>query len=196
MPRITEETRQVRRAAILDAAATLFAQHGFAETSMADIIEAADSSAGAVYGHFKNKSELISAAASDVLARRTVELEDALASGHALSPAQLVRRFLDESRQELASPALLMHVWATASSTPEVKDIVNAVGSEVLGLFAAHLTAWHRSRGLDPDAAAAAGRAQASVCLGVCQGYMAQWALLSAFDGDAYLEAAAALLPD
>ena len=50
-------TPQTQRA-LLDAARRVFAGHGFADSSIADIVEQAGSSVGSLYHHFGGKSEL------------------------------------------------------------------------------------------------------------------------------------------
>ena len=50
-------TAQTQRA-LLDAARDVFTRQGFAEASIADIVERADSSVGSLYHHFGGKSEL------------------------------------------------------------------------------------------------------------------------------------------
>ncbi len=50
-------TAQTQRA-LLDAARDVFTQQGFAEASIADIVERAESSVGSLYHHFGGKSEL------------------------------------------------------------------------------------------------------------------------------------------
>ena len=50
-------TAQTRRA-LLDAAREVFAEQGFAEASIADVVERAGSSVGSLYHHFGGKSEL------------------------------------------------------------------------------------------------------------------------------------------
>src|SRR5277367_1712527 len=50
-------TAQTQRA-LLDAARDVFTKQGFAEASIADIVERADSSVGSLYHHFGGKSEL------------------------------------------------------------------------------------------------------------------------------------------
>jgi AcrR family transcriptional regulator len=50
----TPKTRQV----LLDAARQVFAEHGFSQTSIADVVERAGSSVGSLYHHFGGKSEL------------------------------------------------------------------------------------------------------------------------------------------
>ena len=50
----TAETQR----ALLDAAREVFTGQGFAEASIADVVERADSSVGSLYHHFGGKSEL------------------------------------------------------------------------------------------------------------------------------------------
>src|SRR5512147_1631665 len=60
----TSITRRERQAAqrvehILDAAARLFAEHGFHRTTTKDIAQAADVSEGTLYNYFENKNDLL-----------------------------------------------------------------------------------------------------------------------------------------
>ena len=52
-----ERTAETRRA-LLDAAREVFAEQGFSEASIADVVERAGSSVGSLYHHFGGKSEL------------------------------------------------------------------------------------------------------------------------------------------
>ncbi|MDE9366829.1 TetR/AcrR family transcriptional regulator [Luteipulveratus sp. YIM 133132] len=63
MPKVTEEHRAARRRQIMRAAWVCFARNGFHATSMADVIGESGLSAGAVYGYFRNKEDLIQQAA-------------------------------------------------------------------------------------------------------------------------------------
>ncbi len=73
----TSEPQQARaierREHLLDAAATVFAQRGYADAQMDEIAAAADTSKGGLYFHFPNKEALIAAVigrAGDILRRR------------------------------------------------------------------------------------------------------------------------------
>jgi AcrR family transcriptional regulator len=52
-----QRTAQTQRA-LLDAAREIFAEQGFTDASIADVVERADSSVGSLYHHFGGKSEL------------------------------------------------------------------------------------------------------------------------------------------
>jgi AcrR family transcriptional regulator len=59
MPKRSQEYRDARREQILDAAKRCFVRNGFHETSMQDLFAESGLSAGAVYGYFDSKDEVI-----------------------------------------------------------------------------------------------------------------------------------------
>ncbi|MBG7619000.1 TetR family transcriptional regulator [Herbaspirillum sp. AP02] len=61
MARSTKEEALETRARILDAAEQVFHERGVSQTSLADVAKAADVTRGAIYWHFKNKSDLFDA---------------------------------------------------------------------------------------------------------------------------------------
>ncbi len=63
MPKVSEEHRAARRDQILAAAVQCVAREGFHKTTMSHVIAESGLSAGAVYGYFKGKNEIIKAIA-------------------------------------------------------------------------------------------------------------------------------------
>lgn len=61
MARTTKEEAQETRNRIIDAAENVFHARGVSRTSLADVAEAANVTRGAIYWHFKNKSDLFDA---------------------------------------------------------------------------------------------------------------------------------------
>ena len=57
------------RNALLELAARMFAERGYVETSMRDIAKAASLTTGSLYGHFRNKADLL----AEVLNLRIVD---------------------------------------------------------------------------------------------------------------------------
>ena len=59
MARRSKQDAQLTRDAILDAAARVFRDKGVARTRMEDIAQGANFTRGAVYWHFKNKTDVL-----------------------------------------------------------------------------------------------------------------------------------------
>lgn len=77
MARSTKEEALVTRNRILDAAEDVFHANGVSRTSLADVAEAASVSRGAIYWHFRNKSDLFDA----MCERVRLPMEDMAAAG-------------------------------------------------------------------------------------------------------------------
>ena len=61
MVRRTKQEAQETRQALIDAAEVVFDRHGVAGTSLQDVADAAGLTRGAVYWHFRDKSDLVNA---------------------------------------------------------------------------------------------------------------------------------------
>lgn len=77
MARATKEEARETRNRILDAAEDVFHANGVSRTSLAHVAEAASVSRGAIYWHFKNKSDLFDA----MCERVRLPMEDMAAAG-------------------------------------------------------------------------------------------------------------------
>ena len=67
MPKVSDEHRAARRKQIVDAGRHCVADQGFHKTTMSDVIRESGLSAGAVYGYFRSKDEILAAIADDAL---------------------------------------------------------------------------------------------------------------------------------
>jgi AcrR family transcriptional regulator len=61
MPKVSQAHLDARRQQIVDAARVRFASHGFARTSMTDLVEASGLSIGAIYRYFASKDDIVAA---------------------------------------------------------------------------------------------------------------------------------------
>lgn len=128
MPKVTEEHRAARRLQIRDAALRCVTRQGFHKTTMADVIAESGLSAGAVYGYFASKQELIRALAEapfETLAAVLDELDerDPVTPEVAL---QLVLERLTENRDSsrIDFPKLAVQAWAEAARDDEVRTML------------------------------------------------------------------------
>jgi AcrR family transcriptional regulator len=196
MPKVTEAHREARRHEIARAALRCFARKGFAATSIADIIAESGLSAGAIYGNYKNKDELITLAIGEVLDVQFGELGAAQAERPMRSPGEIVRVVVNGLQHEIGDLSLLVQVWAHAAVEPAVGATLAIVGDRVKRIFADYLRTWYRVElGATDDEAERAADLYSWVYVGVVQGYIVQSSIFIHFDGDAYLDGIAALTP-
>lgn len=118
------ERREATRGRILDAATRLFAGHGYEATSTQQILDAADTSRGALYHHFETKQAIFEAVfervSTDAIARAS-------------------RGAAGDSALEMLTRACLR--WLREVRRPEVGAILIEQGPQVLG--------WKRARDLE-----------------------------------------------
>ena len=196
MPKVTEEYRRARREEIIAGAVRAFGRKGFAAASMADILEEAGVSAGALYGHFKSKSELVLEVATSVIGGRLVDADRLLALDPLPSPGELVGIFMRGVLAEVKQPSMLVQMWGQAVTEPEFHEVARVVIERIEHVFQRHISLWQqREHGLTDEQADAVAAEQAPLFLSACQGFILQLAILDGFEIDEYLSAAAKYLP-
>jgi AcrR family transcriptional regulator len=156
MGRIAGVTAGETRQRLLDAAAAEFDRRGFEGTRVADIAAGAALSNGALYGHFRSKSELLSAALTD---RGERELETLFQGADGRSIADLlaaIGRSLNRLPPERG--ALMVEALVAARRDPEVAELSSrhlAEGEEWLtGLIRDGQSEGTIDTGVAPDAMA------------------------------------------
>jgi AcrR family transcriptional regulator len=116
MPRVSQVHLAARRQQIVDAARVRFASHGFAHTSMADIITESGLSNGAIYRYFTSKDEIVIA----VCEQGTEALPKALT-------AEAVAGFLEHVRtraRDTHHAQLVAQIYAEAAVSPQLAAVV------------------------------------------------------------------------
>ena len=196
VPKVTEEYRRARREEIIAGAVRAFGRKGFAAASMADILEEAGVSAGALYGHFKSKSELVYEVATSVVSGRVIDAERLLALDPLPSPGELVGIFMRGVLAEVNQPSMLVQLWGQAVTEPEFREVATVIIDRIEHVFQRHISLWQqRSHGLSTAAADAIAVEQTPLFISACQGFILQLAILDDFQIDGYLDAAAKHLP-
>lgn len=190
MPKVTPEYRESRRAEITAAALTCFARKGFQGASMSEIIAESGLSAGAIYGHFASKDEIVEAVAREILDRRRNTIADTVTRSPIPKPVDVLLEFFAEKPLVADQRGMIVQLWAAAVTDDALRAIAarNLVG--FVDSFADYLTAWLRTeRGVPAERARERGVAAAPLVMAVVQGYAVQAALVPDFDGDAYFAA-------
>lgn len=193
MPKISEARRDARRSEILDAALRCFARSGYHRTSMADIISESGLSAGAIYGYFASKQELVRAVAARLLEARRADIEGA-ARTRPLSPAEIALTVIDGVRTQIPMDVLLQ-VWAEASVDDEMRSLLQSTLGRLRSTVGESLLAWARTRPDTIDDPVQWSAAAAPVLLSMIPGFVLQSVLVDGFDTQAFLRAVPLLLP-
>lgn len=116
MPKVTQAHLDARRQQIVDAARVRFSEQGFARTSMADIVDEAGLSNGAIYRYFAAKEEIVVA----VCEQASGALPDALT-------ADAVAAFLEHLRtlsRKTGHARLVAQIYAEAALSPPLAEVV------------------------------------------------------------------------
>ena len=131
------------RAALLDLAADLFAEQGYIQTSIRDVARRGGLTTGAIYGHFKNKADLLVEA---INVRTAEELESrAMGGANDGDYVATLTRLAAEYPNRRRLRALIVQGAAAAQTDPETREKLR---EEQL----AHLNAWIEGYRRDRDA--------------------------------------------
>ncbi|MBU3700526.1 MAG: TetR family transcriptional regulator [Acidimicrobiia bacterium] len=130
--RPTDKAQATRRA-LIGLAAELFANRGYAQTSIRDVARQASMTTGAIYGHFRNKADLLAAA---IELRTATDLEgQVFARGPGPVHIQSLRKIATDYQKRRQFRALIVEAAAASHTDPETRDHVR---DEQL----AHLGSW------------------------------------------------------
>ncbi len=120
----THKTKEERRSQILDAAISCFAEKGYYETSMDDIVRAAGLSKGSLYWYFPGKRDLFRSLTESWIAEILTGLPERLAECETAS--EKLFTLLDASRDTVAArPELAraqLEFMAQSVRDPEVRE--------------------------------------------------------------------------
>jgi TetR/AcrR family transcriptional regulator, transcriptional repressor of aconitase len=176
MPKVAQAHLDARRQQIVDAARARFASHGFARTSMADIVAESGLSNGAIYRYFASKEEIVVAVCEQA----------ADAFPKALT-VEAVTNFLEHVRtlaREQGHARLVAQIYAEAALSPPLAAIVQ---QQLTALRAAVADLIPADRRGDPGQIAEA-------FVAVCSGYSEQLAVRGDLDPAPFVSALMAIL--
>src|SRR6266478_5209266 len=127
MPQPQLEPSLDRRVQILDAALVCFAQRGFHQTSMHDIIAEAGISVGLIYRYFANKEAVISAMADQHKKEISEVLERARQAPTLLESLEVLFTAHCHEKGSQVTAAFVVDLFAEASRNPRVAALVHDV---------------------------------------------------------------------
>jgi AcrR family transcriptional regulator len=145
--RSAEEARATR-AALIELAADLFAERGYVQTSIRDISRRASVTSGAIYGHFRNKAELLAEA---INTRTAEELEAETMGVGETDYIETLTRQARRSRKRRRLRALIVQGAAAAQTDGETRALLR---EEQLAHISQWVAGYERNRerlGIDPS---------------------------------------------
>ena len=117
MPKVSQAHLDARRLQILDAARVRFASHGFARTSMADIVEESGLSNGAIYRYFTSKDDIIVGVCE--------QGSEALPTALTAAAIDEFLEFVRDRARETDHARLVAQIYAEAAVSPPLAAVVD-----------------------------------------------------------------------
>ncbi|WP_433160921.1 TetR/AcrR family transcriptional regulator [Kribbella sp. CA-247076] len=196
MPKVTEEHRLARRQQIVDAARRCVIEEGFHKTTMADVIRESGLSAGAVYGYFKSKEEIVAAIAEQALGTVDELFGKLLTSEQPLSPFAALEAALEQVIAIAERPGgdvtrVGIQAWAEALHNPVILAIAQGKYSYLRSHFEEVARRGQADGTVDPSVDP---RHIAQAMFGVVPGFVLQRLIMGDVDPKSYTAGLRALL--
>jgi AcrR family transcriptional regulator len=188
MPRVTDEHREARREQIVQAALRSVAKGGFHKTTMADVIRESGLSAGAVYGYFRSKDEILRAIAERSIGRLEGVFDTMLAGGAVPHPADVLEAALDRLLQfavqdDYDATVIIVQAWGEAVRGGEIRNMIAPQITAVREHFTEVVRRYRDAGHLDPSTDPAE---VARTLLGLLPGFILQRLLLGEITPESY----------
>lgn len=194
MPKVSDEHRAARRDEILTAALRCFERSGYHRTSMADIIAESGLSAGAIYGYFESKRQIIQTVGRQTFSARQAELVTR-GEDHVLAPAEIVTTLVEGLRRNV-SIRLFIQLWSEATVDEDLHEVLVDSLSRVRETVVGALERWARANPTEIDGDPEGwSRRVAPLLMSMIPGYALQSTFLPWFDGDDYIAAVPLVFP-
>lgn len=140
MPRLTDARRELRRAQIIEAAVRCFGRNGMERTSIAEITAESGLSAGSIYTHYRDKADVVQAAARMLLAEQAQVLGGYAASETPPDPDELLNRLI--GRIDATEARVGVQIWGEATTNPVIRGIVVDMIDREHAMLLDCVTAW------------------------------------------------------
>lgn len=168
---------------------------GLATLSMADIIAESGLSAGAIYGYYKGKDEILAALATRLVGGRVAVLDQMAAREPVPHPVEGLLEFMGTVSGPLRDGGLVVQIWGLSSHSESIGAIARDSYEQMVEHLGAYLAAWYRqAQGLSDEGGMQAAAAILPAVIALMQGWLFKVPMEGTRDDDAYLAAVAVLL--
>jgi AcrR family transcriptional regulator len=154
MPKVSDAHLEARRTQILEAACVCIGRKGLHRTTIRDICAEAGLSAGAVYGYFKSKDDLVEAMAGLGRENTHTFLESPRIPGDApASLTQLAEAIIDllGTKDGRENSRIDVRLWGEGLHTPRIRELFLEAHADVNGVFAQIVREGQELGQIDPD---------------------------------------------
>lgn len=190
MPVVTEEHRAAQRARIHAATFEVLRRKGLSGLAMSDIIAASGMSAGAIYGYFKGKDDLVYSLAETTIGGRVDALRQAADDRPVPPPEEAFRRIFDGLQPNLVADGIILQIWAEAVTHPRIRMLAQRGIADFYDATGDYVAAWlSHQRGVPAAEARRRGMASAPAMVALAQGFIVQGSVLDDFVAETYLSA-------
>lgn len=135
MVRKTKEDAELTRQRIIDAAREVFLQRGVSKSSLEHIATQADVTRGAVYWHFKDKTELFHALRNQVFLPLIDRMDDTLAIESKEDPLTQIEKSLCDTINELNQNIRMRQTYEIMMIKCEYVDEFSTVLEQIINNF-------------------------------------------------------------
>lgn len=168
---------------------------GIAAMSMADIIRESGLSAGAIYGYYKGKDELLEALARHVVGARVAVLDEMAARSPVPHPADGLQEFMEMAAGPLRDGGLVVQIWGMSANSESIGAITGEAYRQLSVHLAGYLGAWYRdAHGMGGEAAEGAASTILPAVLALMQGWLFLAPVAGKETDGQYLASVAAML--
>ena len=138
MPKVTAAHEQAVRSRIIDASLRVFAEKGYHDATMQDVVRRSGMSVGAIYTYFRGKDELFLAGCDVTNGVAMGELADRLVRGRTVVDKLTIAIgfFLDAVDGPSGAPGMasvLVSQWSRAEQEPQVRASLSRRREQLLG---------------------------------------------------------------
>ncbi|HKJ31059.1 MAG TPA: TetR/AcrR family transcriptional regulator [Balneolales bacterium] len=193
MPKVGKEYKQSRKIQILQAAAECFSDQGFHQTSMRDICNKAELSAGAVYNYFAGKDDIIESMAE--VSRNSVkdlfqDIRDTDSRKQVID--KILHKLLEVAVYQKENNQLNMniHLWSEALRSDKIKSILMESSRNMNAIIHDRL----KNSSTKGNPSKLSDKQVISLILMAYQGLVLQMALTDDVNEEEYFEALSTLL--
>lgn len=162
-------------------------REGFHKTTMAEVIAESGLSAGAVYGYFKGKPDLIRAIAEWAIGGAAADLAQAADMPGDVDVVAVFSRLVahvGRMQREHGIGVVALHAWSEAARDTGVREVVSA---RLDGIFTGWVRVLERAEAEGSIPAGSDHEAIARALVGLMPGFLVQGPLLDVVDEETYV---------